>query len=89
LMNRQYEGAYAHLQKALVAFPEIPQHHTILICCCGYLGLKKEAMKLMSRRNRLPGAPRLTVSLVREQTRNYRCMDILTEGLAKAGVPES
>ena len=46
-------------------------------------------MMLMSRRNRLPGAPRLTVSLVREQLRNYRCIDILTEGLAKAGVPES
>ena len=89
LTNRQYEEAYAHLQRALVAFPEIPQHHTLLICCCGYLGLKEEAMMLMSRRNRLPGAPRLTVSLVREQLRNYRCIEILTEGLAKAGVPES
>ena len=38
LTNRQYEEAYAHLQRALVAFPEIPQHHTLLICCCGYLG---------------------------------------------------
>ena len=36
LTNRQYEEAYAHLQRALVAFPEIPQHHTLLICCCGY-----------------------------------------------------
>ena len=89
LTNQQHEEAYSHLQRALVAFPEIPQHHTLLICCCGYLGLKEEAMMLMARRNRLPGAPRLTVGLVREQLRNYRCIKILTEGLAKAGVPES
>jgi adenylate cyclase len=86
--KRHFAEALPSIRKAIVAFPEFPWHHALLISCCGHLGLLEEAKMQLAHRNRLPG-PALTVSLVRNQLRKYAHGPIMTEGLSKAGVPES
>jgi adenylate cyclase len=86
--NRHFAEAPPYIRKAIVAFPEFPWHHTLLISCCGHLGLLEEAKMQLAHRNSLPG-PALTVSLVRHQLHKFAHGPIMTEGLSKAGVPES
>ena len=85
---RQFIEALPYLEKALVAFPEFPSQYTLLISCHGHLGMIDEAKAYLARRNALDG-PTLTDSLNRAQLRLYACGDVIAEGLAKAGVPES
>jgi adenylate cyclase len=86
--NRHFAEALPYVRKAIVAFPEFPWHHALLISCCGHLGLLEEAKMQLTHRNSLPG-PALTVSLVHHQLHKYAHGPIMTEGLSKAGVPES
>jgi adenylate cyclase len=87
LGDRQFDEALPYLEKALVAFPEFPSQYTLLVSCCGHLGMIDEAMFYLTQRNKLDG-PKLTVSLNRTQLRLYACGNVIAEGLAKAGVPE-
>ncbi len=84
----RFEDALPYLRRAIVAFPNFPSHHAMLISCYGHLGLQDRTKMLLAHRNSLPGPP-LTVSLVRGQLRKYAIGPIITEGLSKAGVPES
>jgi adenylate cyclase len=86
LTARRFAEALPYLRKTITAFPELPVHFTLLISCCGHLGLIDEARALLTRRNTL--GPPLTVSYVRYQLREYATRDVIAEGLAKAGVPE-
>jgi adenylate cyclase len=86
--KRHFAEALPYIRKAIVAFPEFPWHHALLISCCGHLGFLEEAKMQLAHRNSLPG-PALTVSLVRHQLHKYAHARIMTEGLSKAGVPES
>jgi adenylate cyclase len=83
--QRHYE-ALPYLRKALVAFPDFPTHHSMLIACCGHLGLLDEAKAALARRNNL--GPPLTVDLARSYMRKFAFCSVVTEGLSKAGVPE-
>ena len=87
LSSGRFAEALPNLQKALVAFPEIPRQYTVLISCYGHLGRTDEVPALLARRNTL--GPPLTVSLIRQQLRHFPLGPVIAEGLAKAGVPES
>ncbi|HEV2606200.1 MAG TPA: adenylate/guanylate cyclase domain-containing protein [Microvirga sp.] len=86
LPSRRFAEALPYLQKALVAFPDVPQQYTVLISCYGHLGQLDEVPRLLERRNRF--SPQLTVSLNRHQLRDYPFGSVVAEGLSKAGVPE-
>jgi adenylate cyclase len=88
MVARRFDDALPHLRRAIVAFPNFPSHHTMLISCYGHLGLRDQTKMLLAHRNSLSGPP-LTVSLVRSQLRKHAIGPIIVEGLMKAGVPES
>ena len=58
---QRHHEALPYLRKALVAFPDFPTHHSMLIACCGHLGFLDEAKAALDRRNSL--GPPLTVDL--------------------------
>jgi adenylate cyclase len=88
MVARRFEDALPYLRRAIVAFPNFPSHHAMLISCDGHLGLRDQAKMLLAHRNSLAGPP-LTVSLVRSQLRRTAIGPIVVEGLSKAGVPEN
>jgi adenylate cyclase len=86
LVSRRFDEALPLLRGAVRSFPDLPSSYGLLISCCGHLGLVDEAQSLLVRRNEL--GPPLTVTLTRQQISRHALGSAITEGLAKAGLPE-
>lgn len=86
LVSCRFDEALPLLRRAVRSFPDLPSSYGLLISCCGHLGLLNEVQPLLVRRNEL--GPPLTLTLNRQNVVKYAFGPVITEGLAKAGVPE-
>ena len=73
--------------RTAATYAEYMGHVNVLIACCGHLGLKDEARRLIEFRRASLGYD-FSVSAARARLAAFAHCDVFLEGLSKAGVPE-
>jgi tetratricopeptide (TPR) repeat protein len=88
LIMEHPEKAYEYASKAVALDPEVDVVYYVLIPACGYLGRTDEAKRAVAKLQSL--APGTTTASFREKMplRNEAHMNVLFDGLRKAGLPE-
>jgi adenylate cyclase len=87
LSARRFPEALVYLRRSIKAFPDFIGHYSVLISCCGHLGLIEEAQMYLQQRAKLVSQP-YRLSVFRRNMSRFAHADVFAEGLMKAKVPE-
>ena len=87
LASRRFDEALPFLRAAATPFLEYMGHVNALMSCCGHLGLKDEARRLIEFRRACLGRD-FSVGYARGMLASFAHCDVFLEGLSKAGLTE-
>jgi len=88
LLLEQPEKAFDCAMKAVALDPEVDVAYYVLTAACGYLGRAEDAAKAIAKLQSLSPGIRVSDFDKRMPFRDRKHMDVLLNGLRKAGLPE-